>query len=713
MSLRTCLRAWVFAAVWVLTSCGGSDGTPPAPANEVGPAGGTVSGPSGTQVSVPAGALAATIAITIEPAGSWPAAPAGTQLAGTVFDFGPDGTTFLQPVTVTLPFDPSQFPPGAAVRLLHGTSAGVWEELPGLVVGATSVSAQTMNFSPFVVGVGNTPPFLVSQPADASVLEPATATFSIVVLGTPPITLQWQRSDDGGASYSDIAGAAAASYTTPATVAATDNGARFRVRATNLEGSTISNAATLTVTAVVVAPAITRQPQDLTVVAGNSAAFNVAATGTSLAYQWQRSNDGGATFANVGADAPSFSLTATVPGDDQARFRVVVSNSAGSVTSDQATLTVTAAPAAIVATSLAVRSVALAVLANGNVRSWGDGNWLGDPGASADRTTPGPVPGLAGVVSVAAGSLHSLALTAAGEVWGWGYNGFGALGDGLGGAGVTVSVPKKITTIANVVAIAAGNEHSVFLKSDGTVWTAGANGLGQLGDGTFTDRNLVTQVAISGVVAISTSADHTLALKSDGTVWGWGLNSDCQLGDAIGADPCVNQRVPKQVVGLSNAMRIAAGGRHSLALVRAHPGDAFGDLWGWGLNDRGQLGIDVANELVKNARLTWHTPASEISTGDRHSLLMHFDGTVFAFGDNTRRQLGDASYSGDYSDVPRWLSALPGSAKALCASTTNLILLQDGSVWAWGDNTNGQVGNGTQGSVPVAAPVRVTGLNLN
>ena len=253
----------------------------------------------------------------------------------------------------------------------------------------------------------------------------------------------------------------------------------------------------------------------------------------------------------------------------------------------------------------------------------------------------------------------------------------------------------------------------MFLKADGTVWTAGSNGLGQLGNGTLADSNIVTRVPISDVVAISSSADHTLALRRDGSVWGWGLNSSCQLGDGVGSAACLNRRAPVQVLGLGNAFRIAAGASHSLALVRANPRDTFGVVWGWGMNSRGQLGIGVANDPVRTARQTWNTPAAEIAAGASHSLVMHFDGTVFGFGDNSQRQLGDASFSGAFSDVPRWVSSLPGSAAAICASAANLVLLQDGSVWAWGTNTYGQVGNGTLGPVPVVAPARVTGLGLN
>lgn len=706
-------RGAVALLVVMLAACGGGDDPPPS--SGIDAAGGVASGPDGARVTVPAGAVAQPTTIAVDQDGSGaPALPDSAVPVGKVFALTPHGTRFAVPVTVRLPFDPARVPAGVTPTLLKtDASQTAWEPVAGAVVDGGFVEAPISGFSFIVIIVPPTLPLISVSPADQTVVEGSSATFVVAATGASTsgtLRYQWQRSGV------DIPGATAATYRTPATVPS-DSGAQFRVLVSNNAGSVASATATLTVTASLVAPTLSREPVDQSVVEGSSASFDVVASGANLAYQWQRSDDGGSSYATLAAPSvPSYGLAAARAVDHGALFRVVVSNAAGSITSRAATLTVTAPPPpppAIVAVRLAARSVVLAALASGDVRSWGEGQGLGDPTVTTDRSTPGPVPGLAGVVGVAAGALHQLALTASGEVWGWGYDGFGALGDGTGGAGVTVRAPKKITTVTNVVAIAAGNEHSVFLKADGTVWTAGSNGLGQLGNGTLTGSTVVTQVPIADVVAISSSADHTLALRRDGSVWGWGLNIDCQLGNAVGSAPCTNQRLPVQVQGLANATAIAAGGNHSLALVRANPADPFGAVWGWGQNSRGQLGIGATTAQVKAARLVWNTPATQIAAGESHSLVMHFDGTVFAFGDNRRRQLGDASFSAGFSDAPRWVATLPGSAAAICASTTNLVLMQDGSVWAWGDDTNGQVGNGTLGSAPVATPARVTGLSLH
>jgi hypothetical protein len=178
---------------------------------------------------------------------------------------------------------------------------------------------------------GNVPGF-ANQPANESVTVGQTASFSVTVTGTGPFTYQWQKNN------ASISGATASSYTTPATVSG-DNGATFRVIATNAAGSATSNSATLTVNAAPVAPSITTQPANQTVTVGQTATFTVVATGTApLTYQWQKNN------ANIsGATSASYTTPATASGDNNSSFRVIVTNSVTSVTSNSATLTVNAA----------------------------------------------------------------------------------------------------------------------------------------------------------------------------------------------------------------------------------------------------------------------------------------------------------------------------------------------------------------------------------
>ncbi len=225
-----------------------------------------------------------------------------------------------------------------------------------------------------------------------------------------------------------------------------------------------------------------------------------------------------------------------------------------------------------------------ALTSAGGVKCWGDNEFgqLGD-GTTTDRHTPVAVSGLAsGVVAIAAGFDHTCALTSAGGVVCWGYNAYGQLGDGT--RTIWRLTPVAVSGLASgVAAIAAGGLHSCALTSAGGVVCWGYNGGGQLGDGTTTDR--YTPVAVSGlasgVAAIAAGGVHTCALTSAGGVKCWGSNGWGQLGDGTTTE----RHAPVAVTGLASGVAaIAAGYLHSCALTSA------GAVKCWGENASGQLG---------------------------------------------------------------------------------------------------------------------------
>jgi len=196
-------------------------------------------------------------------------------------------------------------------------------------------------------GGGSSPnaPTIDVQPADTSVVAGSAAALSVRASGTV-IAYQWQTSSDGGQTWTAIAGATSATYTTPVTSAA-DDGRRFRVIVSGAGTSVTSSAVTLTVTAAVVAPVVTMQPAAQTANAPDPASFSVTASGTAPGYQWQRSTDGGATWADIaGATAATHGTGATSTTMSGQLYRVVVSNAGGSVTSAAAMLTVNPPPVA-------------------------------------------------------------------------------------------------------------------------------------------------------------------------------------------------------------------------------------------------------------------------------------------------------------------------------------------------------------------------------
>jgi alpha-tubulin suppressor-like RCC1 family protein len=303
--------------------------------------------------------------------------------------------------------------------------------------------------------------------------------------------------------------------------------------------------------------------------------------------------------------------------------------------------------------------------------SWGANDHgqlgLGYKGATG-QTVPIPIPGLKSVDTVSAGDAHSVALTS-GHMYAWGANSQGQLGTGGYGDYSTpvdgyvypkaVFAGTRYTLIATdsyvektalgpsgaawqwfsvwpAVMTAGGSGHFLALKADGTVWAWGSNARGQLGDGTTTDRDAPVQVPnLTDVVEIAAGEDFSVALKTDGTVWTWGDNFYGQLG-AVTAG--TYQTSPIQVAGLTDAVTIAAGQRHTLATT------AQGAVWTWGNNQDGQLGDGTQTKRTTAAPVAGLTDAVEAAGGYGHSLVLTASGAVWAWGANTYGQLGDGTY---------------------------------------------------------------------
>ena len=143
---------------------------------------------------------------------------------------------------------------------------------------------------------------------------------------------------------------------------------------------------------------------------------------------------------------------------------------------------------------------------------------------------------LSNVIQVSAGWKHAVALSADGKVWTWGDNTTGQIGNGITST-QGVSVPVQVAGLANAIAVSGGDRFTAALKADGTVWTWGWNGFGQLGDGTHTDRSSPVQVpGLSNVISVAARDYHVLVIKSDNTVWAWGSGGNGELGNNTYAD---------------------------------------------------------------------------------------------------------------------------------------------------------------------------------
>lgn len=304
-----------------------------------------------------------------------------------------------------------------------------------------------------------------------------------------------------------------------------------------------------------------------------------------------------------------------------------------------------------------------------------------------------------GALPSANGGLHTLALDASGDVWASGWNAAGQLGDGttVDRASLTrVGLPGSL----GVTGLAAGGDRSFAVTRDGQLWGWGRNGVGgAVGDGS--QQDVLTPVRITGVPPIrqvATGAFHTVAVTRDGTVWTWGANGRGQLG--TGSTQA--STVPVQVPGLVDVVAVAAGENHTLALR----GD--GTVLSWGQNLFGQLGDGtVGGDRTAPAAVTGLPEVTAVAAHGHHSLAVAANGTVRGWGNNGDGQVGDGSF--DLSvPSPRQVTGLTGVSAVVAGRTHSVATRTDGSVWAWGNNQSGQLGAGSAGGIsrtPVQAAI--------
>lgn len=298
-------------------------------------------------------------------------------------------------------------------------------------------------------------------------------------------------------------------------------------------------------------------------------------------------------------------------------------------------------------------------------------------------------------MNVSAGSNHTLALKSDGSVWAWGSNNSGQLGIQ---SGTVSSSPRMISDINSVTAITTGNAFSLALRSDGTVWAWGQNTIGQLGNTALTPQQRTPKriEGLTNVTAISAGSMHALALRSDGTVWAWGSNMNGELG--IGSTS--NSYTPVKINSLTDVKSISAGMFYSIAVK------TDGTVWVWGANYSGQLGDGTSTNRTLPYRLTGISQAKSASAGEYHALVLKEDGTVWAWGQNNYGQLGDGTYSSRMS--PTKVQNL-NNIKQVSAGMYHSMARSETTLYTWGDNNYGQLGNNSTASSKT--PVAVSSLS--
>ncbi len=292
--------------------------------------------------------------------------------------------------------------------------------------------------------------------------------------------------------------------------------------------------------------------------------------------------------------------------------------------------------------------------------------------------TPVQLAGLpAGVQQIATdlGGNYGLALDG-GTVYAWGLgtgdNSVGQLGDGTT---VNHTTPAPVLDLSGITQISAGGDHGIAIGAGGVMWSWGDNHYGQIGDGTTVPTTRLAPVRIPGPTAmtqVAVGADFNLGLRSDGTVWAWGDNSSGQLGDGT----TTQRDKPKMIPGLTHIIQVAAGTGDSYALR------SDGTLFAWGNNILGALGDGTTTNRLSPGQVPGLTGVTAVSAGEFGALaIVGPSHTVYGWGDNAAGEIGDGTKTDRLSPVPTSLSGVSTIAAGLYESAA---IRPDGTLLEWG-----------------------------
>ena len=330
---------------------------------------------------------------------------------------------------------------------------------------------------------------------------------------------------------------------------------------------------------------------------------------------------------------------------------------------------------------------------------WGSNSYgyLGDNTTTARSSPVQTVSGGTNWNQVSSGSNVTAAIKTDGSLWLWGLNSTGSIGDNT-----TVAKSSPVQTITggnNWKQTSVGSNQASAIKTDGTLWLWGTNDNGQLGDNTVTNRSSPVQTVSGGTnwkqVSMSAlqfgSSSFTAAIKTDGTLWLWGVNTSGQLGD----NTTLSRSSPVQTVsGGTNWKQVSVGNNHTAAIK------TDGSLWTWGSGGLGQLGDNTT--LSKSSPVQTISGGNnwkKISAGNTFSGAIKTDGTLWLWGYNEHGRLGDNTITSRSSPVQtvsggtNWRQLTVNGVTISGASAFGIKT--DGTLWSWGENSSGQLGDNT------------------
>ena len=323
---------------------------------------------------------------------------------------------------------------------------------------------------------------------------------------------------------------------------------------------------------------------------------------------------------------------------------------------------------------------------------------------------------ISGYTQVAAGWGYSMALDKNGNLWTWGSNMFGKLGNGTNeDSNIPIQVTNSLGT--KFIQIAAGFHHSLALDEEGNLWTWGSNSSGQLGDGTNKNSNVPIKITNSKgtkFVYITASSDHTLAIDENGSIWAWGCNDGGQLGNGTMQE----SHIPVQLITSTQFTQVSTSYLHSLAI------DKDGNLWAWGNNGYGKFGNGTKNDSMTPIKINTGIEFKQVSAGHTYSLGIDKQGNLWGWGSsdsgaeestkplqiekaNKFIKISAGIHTNNIaidenSNLWTWIKTQftqvkPGTEFIDIAAGMDhkMAIDKDGNLWTWGNNSNGQLGNGT------------------
>jgi alpha-tubulin suppressor-like RCC1 family protein len=286
------------------------------------------------------------------------------------------------------------------------------------------------------------------------------------------------------------------------------------------------------------------------------------------------------------------------------------------------------------------------------------------------------------------------------NAYAWGSNSYGKLGDNTTtNRSSPVSVVESFT---DWIQIDAGSNHSLGVRANGTAWAWGSNGSGRLGDGTSISKSSPVSVVggFTDWVQLSAGTRHSLGLRANGTAWGWGDNTRGSVGDGTNS----YRRSPVSVVGgFTDWTQLSAGQYHSLG-VRTN-----GTAWAWGSNERFKLGVNAATSTSFSSPVSvvgGFTDWTQVSAGSTHSLGLRANGTIWAWGSNIAGNLGDGTVTSRTSPVSV-VGGFTDWTQVSAGGSHSLGLRANGTAWAWGANQDGELGNNS--TISTSSPIPVLG----